>query len=85
MSQKENLIERLKGRPKDFTIDELISLMTRCGCEKMNRGKTSGSAIAFVHSKTGRKMNIHSPHPNKELKMYVVDKAIEFLKEVNEI
>ena len=85
MSQKENLVERLRGRPRDFTIDELTSLMTKCGCEKVNRGKTSGSAIAFIHKKTNRKIKIHSPHPNKELKMYVVDIVIGFLQDVGEI
>lgn len=85
MSQKEHLIERLIGRPKDFTIDELTSLMTKCGCEKVNRGKTSGSAIAFIHTGTGRKFKIHSPHPKKELKRYVLDLAIGFLSDVGEI
>lgn len=85
MSQKDVLIERLRSRPRNFTIDELDSLMRKCGCKKVNRGKTSGSAIAYIHEKTGRKLLFHSPHPQKELKMYMIDKTIEFLIELNEI
>lgn len=85
MSQKDVLIERLQSRPANFTIDELDSLMRKCGCKKVSRGKTSGSAIAYVHEKTGRKLRLHSPHPQKELKKYMIDLTIEFLSELNEI
>ena len=85
MSQKDTLINRLKSRPKDFTIEELDSLMRKCGCTRVNRGKTSGSAIAYIHDKTGGKIKIHSPHPKKELKRYQIDLAIEFLESAGEI
>ena len=85
MSQRDVLIERLRSRPRDFTIDELDSLMRKCGCKKVTRGKTSGSAIAYIHEKTGKKLKFHSPHPQKELKMYMIDMAIGFLSELNEI
>lgn len=85
MSQKDTLIERLLSKPKDFTIDELDSLMRKCGCRKINRGKTSGSAIAYLHEKTDRKLKFHSPHPSKELKMYMIDETIRFLRELQEI
>ena len=80
MSQKDNLIRRLKAKPKDFTISELDSLMSKCGCSKNNRGKTSGSAIAYIHDKTGRILKFHSPHPQNELKGYMIDKVIVFLE-----
>ena len=85
MSQKDSLVERLLSKPKDFTIDELESLMSKCCCKKFNRGRTSGSAIAYIHEATGRKLKIHSPHPQKELKRYVIEDVIEFLELVNEI
>lgn len=85
MSQKENLILRLKSRPKDFTIAELDSLMSKCGCYKSNRGKTSGSAIAYIHEKTQKMLKIHSPHPQSELKRYAIDCVIDFLERVSEI
>lgn len=85
MSQKERLLNRLKTKPKDFTIAELDSLMGKCGCYKSNRGKTSGSAIAYIHEKTGKEIRIHSPHPQKELKRYVIDNVLEFLEDTSEI
>ena len=85
MSQKDDLIRRIKTKPKDFTVSELDSLMNKCGCSKNNRGKTSGSAIAYVHEETGRKIKFHSPHPQKELKPYMIDLVIDFLEKVSEI
>lgn len=85
MSQKEDLINRLKAKPKNFTIKELDSLMSKCGCEKSNRGRTSGSAIAYYHTATKRVFRIHSPHPKKELKSYVINSVISFLEEIGEI
>lgn len=85
MSQKENLINRLKSKPKDFTIQELDSLMSKCGCIKITRGKTSGSAIAYVHEETKQIIRIHSPHPKKELKQYIIKSALEFLEQISEL
>lgn len=85
MSQKENLIQRLRSKPKDFTVKELDVLMTQCGCEKNTKGKTSGSRIAYVHTKTNRVLNMHSPHPKKELKLYMINRVIDFLESVSEI
>ena len=85
MSQKDDLIERLKWRPKDFTISELDSLMSKCGCRKSNRGKTSGSAIAYIHDETKQMLRIHSPHPKKELKQYAIKLVLEFLEQISEL
>ncbi len=85
MSQKDNLIQRLRSKPKDFTVAELDSLMGKCGCVKNCRGKTSGSAIAYIHDETQRVLKFHTPHPKKELKMYMIDRVIDFLEEVGEI
>lgn len=85
MSQKDALIARLKSKPKDFTISELDSLMSKCGCRKSNRGKTSGSAIAYIHIQTNQILRFHTPHPKKELKRYMIDDVLDFLKDVSEI
>lgn len=85
MSQKQNLIDRLKTKPKDFTVSELDTLMKQCNCSKNNRGRTSGSAIAYIHTPSGRKLSFHSPHPKKELKRYMIDAVIGFLESVSEI
>lgn len=85
MSRREKLLERLMSRPDDFTSDELETVMLQCGCRKSSRGKTSGSAIAYIHVKSGRVFKAHSPHPAKVLKHYQVAAVIEFLQSVGEI
>ena len=85
MSQKDTLIKRLKSRPTDFTIYELDSLMSKCGCRKSVRGKTSGSAIAYIHEGTGKILSMHSPHPKKVLKKYVIDDVLDFLALISAI
>lgn len=85
MSQKDDLISRLKSYPKDFEIRELDSLMGKCNCQKGNRGNTSGSAIEYSHIPTCRTFNCHSPHPEKVLKKYILKEAVKFLEDVGEI
>lgn len=85
MSQKDRLIARLKMKPTDFSIQELDTLMNKCGCHKYNRGRTSGSAIAYIHVATKRVLSLHSPHPQKLLKTYMVKMVLEFLQDVSEI
>ncbi len=48
MSKKEKLLERLKAKPKDFTYDELKTLLNYLGFNEYNKEKTSGSAVKFV-------------------------------------
>lgn len=49
MSRKGKLVKRLKGRPKDFTWDELRRLLVSLGYELAKSGKTGGSRRRFVH------------------------------------
>ena len=85
MSKKETLLKKLCGRPepKNFTVQELDSLMSKCGCEKFSGGR--GSGIGYVHGKTKRILQFDSPHPGKELYRYQVKKTISFLQEVGEL
>lgn len=85
MSKKEDLISRLKSKPKDFTIFELDTLMHYCNCEKSNQGKTSGSKISYKNIKTGVKVFIDKPHPGKILKPYIINRVISFLESVEEL
>ena len=87
MSQKDDLIQRLKNRPKDFELRELERLLGLCNCQKSNAGKTSGSAVKFTHV-TDRKKSVfsfHKPHPENTVKRYILDAVIDFLKEIGEI
>ena len=79
MGRKEKLIERLKSKPKDFTFDEMQTLLESLGFEMSNKGKTSGSRVKF--SKGSATIRVHKPHPRKELKDYQIDDVLEILEE----
>lgn len=80
MSQKLKLIARLLRHPKDFSWDELITLLNYLGYEEVKKGKTGGSRRKFSH-KQAALINLHEPHPQKILKSYVVNQIIELLQE----
>lgn len=65
MTKKDKLLLRFLSIPKDFTFDELSSLLQSMGFEIENKGKTSGSRVAFVHVSFNKHILIHKPHPNK--------------------
>lgn len=78
MSKREKALSRLKSKPKDFTWEELVGLMTACGYELK---RTGGSGRKFVHIATATVMYIHQPHPSNVLKGYQVREAIDELME----
>ena len=84
MPTKAKLLEKLfQNRiPKNFTKQELNSLMSQCGCLKGQGGR--GSGIRFYHSRTGRILAFDEPHPGNELYPYQVKAVRQFLKEVGE-
>jgi hypothetical protein len=49
MSRKDKLLEKLKSKPKDFTYDELRKVLKSLGFELDDKGRTSGSRVAFYH------------------------------------
>lgn len=79
MGKTEKLIERLKSNPKDFTFDEMQTLLLSLGFELSNKGKTSGSRVKFF--KDGIFIILHKPHPRKELLSYQIKQIIETLSE----
>ena len=83
MSELEKLKERLKSMPKDFTYDEAKSLLTKLGFEELNKGKTSGSRKSFRKNK--KKVLLHKPHPNKELKRVYVKQLVDLLIKYGEL
>ena len=78
MSKKQKLIDRLKSRPKDFEYDEAESLLRSLGFNKSDKGKTSGSRVKFNAGDV--LIDLHKPHPHKELKPYQVNKIIDALE-----
>lgn len=80
MSRKEKLLIRLQERPKDFTYDELVTLLGGYGFVLMKTKATSGRC--FRHRETGEKIKFHEPHPSSIIKMYVIDQVIEKFREI---
>lgn len=80
MGKHEKLTEKLLRKPKNFTFDELATVLNGFGYEEEQRGRTSGSAVAFFNKKLNDKILIHKPHPQKEVKRYVLELVIEKLK-----
>ena len=78
MGKKEKLIARLKSNPKDFTFEEMETLLITLGFEKSNKGKTSGSRVKFM--KDDIPIILHKPHPRKELLAYQIKQIIEILE-----
>jgi len=80
LSKKEKLKQRLKSRPKDFTYDEMTTLLKSLGYLECNKGKTSGSRVSFINSELQHLICLHKPHPSKILKSYQIDFILEELK-----
>jgi hypothetical protein len=78
MSRKDKLIQRLLSRPKDFSWDDLLVLLSAFGFEEVSIGKTGGSRRRFAN-RDGVVITLHKPHPRNILKAYQVDQIIDVL------
>lgn len=78
MGKKDKLIEKLLKMPKDFTFNEMVSLLSYFGYELKQGG--SGSGVKFIKEGSNEVINFHKPHPNGVLKRYVLQQVIEKLK-----
>ncbi|MCD8031372.1 MAG: type II toxin-antitoxin system HicA family toxin [Bacteroides sp.] len=73
MSRKEKLLKRFLSLPKDFTYDELVSLLNYFEFYEVKKGKTSGSAVKFVNSAfLSEPIMFHKPHPQTIIKKYIL-------------
>lgn len=79
MGKIEKLIERLKSNPKDFTFEELETLLLALGFQLSNKGRTSGSRVKFF--KGSIFIILHKPHKRKELLTYQIKQIVEILSE----
>ena len=82
---KERLLNRLLSIPKDFTFDELRRLLGQLGYTEDCGGKTSGSRVRYYHKTRKNVICIHRPHPNKEVRQYVIRNVIDTLRENGDI
>ena len=78
MGKKEKLIERLLKKPKDFTFEEMVTLLSCFGYE-LKKGGT-GSGVKFVKAGSNEVINFHRPHPNGVLKSYIINQVIDKLR-----
>ena len=80
MGKKDKLIERLKSKPRDFTFEETETLLEYLGYKRNDKGRISGSRIAFKNPEH-KTILLHKPHPRKELLEYQVKELLRTLKE----
>ena len=78
MSRKDKMINRLLKKPKDFTFDEMESLLAYFGY-KLKQSRT-GSGVKFIKEDGNEVINFHKPHPDGILKRYILEQVIEKLR-----
>lgn len=80
MAKWEKALERLKKCPKDYTFDELRTLLLHLGYVEDSKGKTSGSRVRFYRNEDDDVIDLHIPHPQRILKRYAILNVISKLK-----
>jgi len=81
MTKKEKLLEKFLSKPlkRNLMFRELVPLFQSLGYELINK---EGSRVAFWNKATGDIFDMHQPHPDDTLKLYVVKKVQEKLKDI---
>jgi hypothetical protein len=80
MGTHEKLLARFLSQPKDFTWDELTTLLRKYGYKQSNKGKTSGSRVVFDSETISASLDLHKPHPKPILHLYQMKVVLDFLK-----
>jgi hypothetical protein len=83
MSKYDKLIVKLLNRSSTVTYQEIAYLLGKLGYEETQKGKTSGSRVAFINKLEKHIIRLHKPHPGNELKDYVKKEIISELKDKN--
>ena len=80
-SKFEKAKARLKSMPKDYRYGEAKKLLMSLGYFEYNKGRTSGSRVAFVKDAEGfqHRIMLHKPHPGDEMREYAVKYRLEQL------
>jgi hypothetical protein len=76
MGKHDKLLAKLKSRPKDFTFQEVATLLAGFGYVLMQSG--SGSRVRFEHERYAP-IFMHKPHPSPVLKPYQIDQVLDVL------
>ena len=79
MSRQEKLILKLKAKPTPSNIkwDELKAVLKHLGFEML---ANKGSRRKFGHKETKEIIILHEPHPQPEVKTYVIKQVVEQLQ-----
>jgi hypothetical protein len=80
MTQREKLVDRFLKKPRDFSWDELLKVLTVYGYKQVSVGKTGGSRARFIHPHSPPIM-LHKPHPRPILKRYQLENIIDLLRQ----
>ena len=78
MSKRDKLIERFKGKPKDFTWQEMIRLLSYFDFEEIHG---SGSRRRFINKERQKIIFLHEPHPSKIILSCYMNDVYDTLKE----
>jgi len=70
VSRKEKLKAKLDSLPKNFTWDELVSLMGLYEFQLLKAKR--GSGRKFYNKTLDRLVAFHEPHPDNTMKRYVL-------------
>ncbi len=79
MTKHEKILKKLLSGSKDFSYDELKTILNGFGYKELTLGKTSGSRVAFFNKGTEHVIRLHKPHPKNILKRYQLDYIVEEL------
>ena len=74
------LLRDIKSKPRDFTFDEAETLLRFLSYRRSDKGRTSGSRVAFV-SDDHAPIFLHRPHPRKELLEYQIKQLLDTLEQ----
>ena len=85
MSAIEKAKQRIKSIPKDYRYDELKKLLEKLGFEEKNKGKTSGSRVAFYRPADKRIILLHKPHPTDIMSVASVRDVVNTLEKTNDL
>lgn len=84
MGQKEKLEERFKSIPKDWTFEEMVTLMGYYDLILSKAGKTGGSRVKFINKDKGIAITMHKPHDSNgknTFKTYMIRQVLKQLEE----
>ena len=84
MSKEEKLLERFLSLPKDFTFNELVTLLSHLGLKETKTGKTSGSRARFKDS-DGLVIKVHKPHGKEAVKVCYLREIEDILRKEGKI